>query len=304
MATVTRPNGSNYFASHPSIDPDLGALIDAELNILFSGMNSIDNANIDGTPKIDASKIDLTSGGYIEDTGDEITGILQHIFDTVSGQSFWRAMRASGNARIYEGVADGLWCISQNTFYTGSAWNGRDVTGVCWALKLESDGFHVYYAVSASSGVVPSWTEVLYASATGLQAVSYQDGSIANSKHIDFAAGNRLIHNNSPETTSTNPSYVKAKEILLTRGGTYRVKFDLRDAVGNGKGKIYRNGSPVGTEQTQGNSYATKSEDIGGWTAGDLLQLYAHRGTDMVYVRNLQLYVSTPEDAYNDKTIF
>jgi hypothetical protein len=176
MGVITK---INVYATEPTLDPDVGAKLDADIAQIIDELNgAIDNANIADTPKISASKIDLTAGGYVEDTGDEITGILEHIFDGVSAENVWRKMRASGNARIYEGLADGLWCISYNTRYASSAWTGRDITGVCWAIKLESDGFHVYYAASDTSGVVPSWTEVLHAGTAGLKVVSYEAGSV------------------------------------------------------------------------------------------------------------------------------
>src|SRR4030067_305878 len=108
MATASRPNPSNYFATHPQVDPDLGAKLDEELNSIISNLNSLDNENIDGTPKIDSSKVDFATGGFVEKIGDEMSGALEHIFDGI-----WRKMRASGNARVYEyqGADGALWGI-------------------------------------------------------------------------------------------------------------------------------------------------------------------------------------------------
>jgi hypothetical protein len=56
-------------------------------------------------------------------------------------------------------------------------------------------------------------------------------------------------------------------------------------AVGNGDGssRIYRNGSAVGTVNTiasGGTTWTEYSEDISGWAAGDLLQLYGKYNSD------------------------
>ena len=88
-------------------------------------------------------------------------------------------------------------------------------------------------------------------------------------------------------------SYVKVKEIGLASGGTIRVKFDLRpdSAPGTAYGRIYRNGGAVGTEQSEAAAvFDTKSEDIAGWSAQDLLQLYIKQaGGVSAEAKNLQL---------------
>ena len=41
-----------------------------------------------------------------------------------------------------------------NTYWNGSLLGtGRDVTGICTVLKMESDGLHYYHAVSDTNGV-------------------------------------------------------------------------------------------------------------------------------------------------------
>ena len=95
----------------------------------------------------------------------------------------------------------------------------------------------------------------------------------------DASVGDLLevFSGNSRNTDST--IYVKRKEILCGRNGTLRIKFDLISGT-NGDhvyGKIYRNGTSVGTEQlnTSGD-FTTHSEDIAGWSSGDHIQIYLH----------------------------
>ena len=95
-------------------------------------------------------------------------------------------------------------------------------------------------------------------------------------------------------------TWVKKKEIRLPRAGAYRIKFDIKCTVKDetARGKIYRNGVAVGaTQSTTSTSYTTKSEDISGWAAGDLCQLYeCEVGTGEVWCRNFRIYVAIPID--------
>jgi len=94
----------------------------------------------------------------------------------------------------------------------------------------------------------------------------------------------------------SSASYIKTFEHCLKRGGTIRVKFNLRtsNADTTAYARIYRNGGAVGTEQSTNDAVGVvKSEDIAGWSAGDLLQLYQHangarlsRVTDFILCTN------------------
>jgi len=216
MSLYNRPNGSSDFADDPAVDPATGAKMDAELNGMVAIINSMDNANISGTPKIAASKVDLSSGGYVNDTGDEMTGALEHVFDGI-----WRKMRASGNGRIYESKADALWCLSYNTEYSGGSWQGRDVTGVCFKITIESDGIHFYSAVSASSGTVPTWVQLLHSNLTNGNLNIASGGVIgANTVNqismIDDAVGQAELSTAGGSVSTTQPY-----ENLTLPGGAY-----------------------------------------------------------------------------------
>lgn len=115
-------------------------------------------------------------------------------------------------------------------------------------------------------------------------------------------AGDNLIKSADTERNANVGSYTLVKEIELARGGTLRIKFDLKvnNATDISYGRVYRNGVAAGTEQTNTTtSYVTKSEDISGWTAGDLCQLYYKvdpGGTGInVYVENFRLYANIVE---------
>jgi hypothetical protein len=78
------------------------------------------------------------------------------------------------------------------------------------------------------------------------------------------------------QTLASN--WVKLKEIKVTYPGVYRIKFALRKGgTGDAYAQVYRNGAGVGTiQQSTTTNYATFSEDIGGWKAGDTLELWGY----------------------------
>ena len=117
---------------------------------------------------------------------------------------------------------------------------------------------------------------------------------------LTYSASDTLLDSDDTEEYHTQDSYQKEKEIEITAetfvgGSEFRIKFDLRtnNVTSAAYGRIYRNGSPVGTERSTTNtSYVNYSEDISGWSAGDLIQLYTKAGTFgfAVYVRNYRVY--------------
>jgi len=107
-----------------------------------------------------------------------------------------------------------------------------------------------------------------------------------------------LKHSNDAEVTVTETVYTLKKEITIPKAvSKARIRFDIRTANGATYyfGKIYKNGSPIGTERT-GNqtTYQTYSEDFSTLLAegGDKIQLYAKRSNTSynVYVQNFRIY--------------
>src|SRR3972149_9664799 len=120
MSAHNRPNGPTYFTDNPLLTlAQIKATIDAELNALASTVNSLDNANIDGSPAIALSKIDLTCADFVPISGGNLTGILGHIFEGV-----WQRFRASGNGLVRQYNATSvnvMWGVCYNTEYN-SGW--------------------------------------------------------------------------------------------------------------------------------------------------------------------------------------
>ncbi len=91
-------------------------------------------------------------------------------------------------------------------------------------------------------------------------------------------------------------TYTLLKSIRLGRNGAYRVKFDFKAPYNGSRiwGKIYKNGNPIGTEQTiTSDTYVTFSEDFEGIVTGDLVQLYCKQEVTGggLYTRNFRIYV-------------
>lgn len=100
--------------------------------------------------------------------------------------------------------------------------------------------------------------------------------------------------NDTSRTKTPNGSVLKAKEIVLIRGGNIRVTYDhITDQVGVGQyTKIYKNNSPVGSANEPTLSTTTISEDITGFAAGDTLEVHVYMpaGTKIITVSNLRLH--------------
>lgn len=98
------------------------------------------------------------------------------------------------------------------------------------------------------------------------------------------------------EETSTDAGYTKIKEIVINQAltGARNISFDIKsnDGATTVYGRVYRNGSALGTEQTTtSGTFVTKTESINQtWAANDLLQLYVHSdGAATLTVRNFQM---------------
>lgn len=111
------------------------------------------------------------------------------------------------------------------------------------------------------------------------------DGAVTIPKLPTYTVGDYLEGNIAFRSATSlgdmGASYAKQLEIIIARSGTVRVRLGIREdsAAWNIVGKIYVNGSPQGTERapTTTTNWQWWNEDIA-VTAGDLVQIYAHRG--------------------------
>lgn len=96
-----------------------------------------------------------------------------------------------------------------------------------------------------------------------------------------YAAGNNVFYYREVNAGVTSTSYVKKAEILLPKGGTLRIRMGLSYLLSDTYiyGRIYRDGTAVGTIQSKKGGEEAFTEDIAGWSAGNRLQVYARLGT-------------------------
>jgi len=116
----------------------------------------------------------------------------------------------------------------------------------------------------------------------------------------ELSASDDLLGSDDTEDTGSETDWTKVKELTLFGEGELRIKFDLKAVIGGtAYGKIYRNGSPVGTEQSEtSTNYVTKSEDIAGWSNGDTIELWCKHGTGggaSYGVQNFRVYGAITE---------
>lgn len=116
-----------------------------------------------------------------------------------------------------------------------------------------------------------------------------------NSKNVVLPSqtpGDYLLCDNPASRPAGNSTpYIKIKETKVGVGGTFRIKFTLLGAYG----KIYRNGVAVGWEFAASDVPLTFSEDIGGWSPNDLVQIYCRTyGATTTSVSDFNIYVAAP----------
>lgn len=122
------------------------------------------------------------------------------------------------------------------------------------------------------------------------------DNTVTQAKLANYAAGNTLLISSDAIKSVSNPgSWTKAKEIKINRGGTLRISFDMRDSQGANpaNGQVFRNGVAVGTlRSTNSSVFVTYSEDVSGWAASDLCQIYVQStgGAETVDIQNFRIY--------------
>lgn len=98
----------------------------------------------------------------------------------------------------------------------------------------------------------------------------------------DIIGVSGLLDSDLPEESTTSSTYVKAKEFTIPSNICYNtielyLTWEMKhsNTTGSSESKIYRNGVAVGVEKTRNTtSYATFTDTLSGWSAGDKVQLY------------------------------
>lgn len=128
------------------------------------------------------------------------------------------------------------------------------------------------------------WRCISYSRASGV-AFSIADGTVTPTKLSGPTAGDWVIHENNTLRQRWPNTYAKVKEIKVGTAGIYRVRFTIKESgAGSGGavyGKIYVNGSAVGTERVNDTTTAAVySEDVTTTAVGDLIQIYSYSSSN------------------------
>ena len=115
--------------------------------------------------------------------------------------------------------------------------------------------------------------------------------------HREVTPSNNIKFSSDAEVYVGSSTYTLYKRIAINTFGKVRISFDLYGGPAStsphtGYGRIYRNGSPYGTERaTDSTTYVTFTEDLF-FEPGDVIELYAHcsiSGSTHAYVRNFRV---------------
>ena len=164
--------------------------------------------------------------------------------------------------------------------FSGSSAPSNPVAGMLWLdtanhlIKVRNEANNAWLTAFNLTSVACPLALSVPNGAIGANQLA--DGGVTLAKLAPYNAGAyQLIESGGV----VGLSLARIIQFTLDRGGTLRIGMTLAVADGSTTvyGRIYRNGSPVGTQRTYtGSSSASWTEDIAGWSAGDKVQLYGY----------------------------
>ncbi|MCK5614510.1 hypothetical protein KAR91_72265 [Candidatus Pacearchaeota archaeon] len=116
---------------------------------------------------------------------------------------------------------------------------------------------------------------------------------------LKYTASSTLLASDDAEASNNNAVYTKEKEFVIPDDifedeSEFRIEFELKSSTTSAVHcRVYRNGSYVGSTQiSSSTTYANFSQDLTGWSASDLIQMYTHSldAGRTVYIRNARIY--------------
>lgn len=270
MAELINPSSYNDFTLQTLMTPDgitrLNSLLSQLSQNIAGDTESVRVFQGVGTPE--ASVAAGVGSLYMRTDGGTDTSIYRK--ESGSGDTGWVAVTAPATLPL--STANGGLGANNSTGAQGSTLY-FSATGVISVLGPGTTG---QFLKTQGAAANPIWSN-LYA--------DYTAGDY-------FAGGSFKIGVNPTSTTPT-----KVLEVYIPRAGTLRIKFHLDGAGGTCNGRIYRNGSAVGTSRSNAGGTGTNySEDISGWSVGDLCQVYVWNSSaaNDTYAGGLLLYEGTP----------
>lgn len=263
MATLTR--GQTFGATETITNTKLHNLVD------LASISSLVNADIDAAAAIADTKLaDIT-------TGNKVSG--KAIFNLASIPS-----------------GSGLLPLANIPMTSLASIANANILPLTLASWVDGVSLRNLASIPTTTGLL-NYKTIVSSLASGGALIYDGSNNFVGGVNDNAQAGDVLQSSADVEDSTTATSYTKMKEIQLPRGGTYRIKFDLKSTSASSFGRIYRNGVAVGTEQsTASGTYTTYSEDISGWSAGDLCQLYIKVSGATATWRNFRIYEASGVD--------
>lgn len=115
-----------------------------------------------------------------------------------------------------------------------------------------------------------------------------------------YEPSSTLINSDDSEVSHNLTIYTKVKEFdplpedLFSNETELRIAFDMKSSIAAlVYARVYRNGVFVGLVQSTGSTtYTNHSQDITGWSAGDIIQLYtnSYDSGRTVYIQNFRVH--------------
>lgn len=215
------------------------------------------------------------SGTFAGSTGEYSYSVIRTIYFG-SAQFPWRRLYTQDDIRFGIGASSGT--NSSTVFIKqGNGSPEGSITANPGSLYLRKDGSTGTSLYIKESGQNTNTGWVAVSSLTAYSVIASE-----NLKTSADTAG-----------SSSSTTYEKKKEITVNYSGTITVKFDIQaDGGAASYGRVYINGTAVGTEQTTSSSasYTTFSEDFT-VSNGDKIQLYVHcTGGYTMSFKNFRIY--------------
>jgi len=256
----------------------------------FSGTVNVGSLNIPDTTTTNSAHIDTTGNLWLgANVANKATAPVR-LYNT--GAATFTNITATGTINADAGyLASGTYLGATDALAVEATGINVGVTGHIRGGQTDyvsGTGFFLGYSGAAYKFSIGSTTQYLTWDGTSLTIL----GNTDNVK----AAGTYVLASGLTEVQVNQTNYFKVREFYIRDSGTITVDFDLAltdpgNGGGTAYGRIYKNGSAVGTERTKNNStYATYSENIA-VARGDLIQVYVHYtgGVDIVRIRNVYI---------------
>jgi len=270
MAELINPSSYNDFTLQTLMTPDgitrLNSLLSQLSQNIAGDTESVRVFQGVGTPE--ASVAAGVGSLYMRTDGGTDTSLYRK--ESGSGDTGWVAVKAPATLPL--SVANG---------------------GLGADNSSGAQGSTLYFSATGTISVLGPGTSGQFLKTQGAAANPIWSNLFASYTAGDYFTGGTFKVGINP--TSTTPT--KVLEVFIPRAGTLRIKFHLDGSAGTCNGQIYRNGSTVGTLRSNAAGTGTNySEDISGWAAGDLCQLYVYNSSaaNNTYGASLLLYEGTP----------